>query len=443
MDSDERQTIAERALALSDAAQTEVMVSVQNNALTRFTHNAIHQNVADADVAVKVRAIVGSRTGVASTNILDDAALRDVVARAVDMAKLAPEDPLQPPLPGPGRIVPAEGAFCEQTARATPQMRAEMADEIFKAAIAHDCWAAGFVTTSSGGVTILNSSGARASFDGTDSGINVKMSAQDSSGFAEAYDTDVTRLDARALGERAAQKARDSASPIAVEPGEYTVILEPPAFGELFMYLASHFSAQAFDEKWSFLSDGLNKKYFGDNVEVVDDYAHPLAPGMTFDYEGHPTQRLTLVENGVGRSVVTDAYWASKLHRENTGHALPAPNPHGPQALHLVVAHGSKSVNELVAQTKRGLLISRFWYIRTVDQKKAIVTGMTRDGTFLIEDGRIARGVRNMRFNQSLIEALKRCEFGNALHRTGSYSYSVVVPSAKIEGFTFSSGTDF
>jgi predicted Zn-dependent protease len=330
-----------------------------------------------------------------------------------------------------------------QTANASPELRAQMCDAIFKSAEDNGYWCAGFATTSTSGVTILNSSGANASFDGTDSGINVKMNARDSTGFAEGYDNDVTRLDAHAIGATSAEKAKASANPRGVEPGDWTVILEPAAFGELFAYLTHHFSAQSYDEGSSFLSDGLDKTYLGENVTIGDDYAHPLNPGMPFDYEGHPTQRLPLIENGVAKNIVTDSYWANKLRRENTGHALPAPNAYGPQAGHIVVSPGSKPLAELISETKRGLLITRFWYIRTVDQKKAIVTGMTRDGTFLIENGRIMGGVRNMRFNQSIIEALRQCEFANALHRTGGYSYSIVVPAAKLEGFRFSSGTEF
>lgn len=443
MDSAARETLARRVLALSDATETEVMVWSGRSELTRFTHNSVHQNVAESDISIKVRALVGKRTGVATTNVLDDSALSSVVARAIEMAKLAPEDPELPQLPAGGKAVAPEGAYVEQTAHATPEQRAAMADDIFKTAEANDYWCAGFITTGSSGVSIVNSSGACASFDGSDSGINVKMNGSDSTGFAEGYDTDVTRLDAHAIGKLSAQKARDSAKPRAVEPGAWTVILEPAAFGELFTYLGDHFSAQSFDEGSSFLSDGLDKQYLGENVTISDDYAHPLAPGMPFDFEGQPTQRLTLVDRGIAKAIVTDSYWAHKLGRENTGHALPAPNAYGPQASHLVVAPGSKPLNELIAETKRGLLVTRFWYIRTVDQKKAIVTGMTRDGTFLIENGEITGGVRNMRFNQSIIEALKNCEFSNSLHRTGGYSYSVVVPAAKIEGFTFSSGTDF
>ena len=443
MDSSKREEIAQRVLDFSAADQTEVLVWSTNDELTRFTHNMVHQNVAAADASVRVRAILGKRTGVASTNVLDDASLRDAAARALEMAKLAPEDPELGRLPSGGHTEPPEGARVPATAHATPEMRANMCDAIFKTAEQYDYWCAGYVTTSSSGITVANSSGARASFDGTDSGVNVKMNAHDSTGYAEGYDNDVTRLDARAIGAASAQKAQASAAPRSVDPGEWTVLLEPAAFGELFTYLASHFSAQSFDEGSSFLSDGLGKTYLGENVTIADDYAHPLNPGMPFDYEGHPTQRVTLVGNGVAQNVVTDSYWANKLGRDNTGHALPAPNAYGPQPMHLVVAPGSKPLSELVAETKRGLLITRFWYIRTVDQKKAIVTGMTRDGTFLVENGKIAGGVRNMRFNQSIIEALKRCEFSNALHRTGGYAYSLVVPAAKIEGFRFSSGTEF
>ena len=253
----------------------------------------------------------------------------------------------------------------------------------------------------------------------------------------------MTRVDAHALGRISAEKAFASARPRTVDPGEWTVILEPAAFGESFTYLADHFSAQSFDEGSSFLSDGLGKTYLGENVTIADDYAHPLAPGMPFDYEGQPTQRLALIENGIAKTVVTDSYWAHKLGRENTGHAWPAPNAYGPQATHLVVSPGTKPVAELIAQTERGLLISRFWYIRTVDQKKGYRHG--HDARRHVSDRR--REDRRRRAQHALqskhSEALRRCEFSNALRRTGGYAYSVVVPAAKIERFTFSSGTDF
>ena len=221
------------------------------------------------------------------------------------------------------------------------------------------------------------------------------------------------------------------------------MILEPAAFGELLAYVTDHFSAQSYDEGSSFFSGALGNAFAGENVTIVDDFAHPLHAGMPFDYEGSPTQRVVLLDRGKANAVVTDVAWAKKLDRPNTGHGLPAPNGWGPQPRNVVVEPGTKSVEQLIAETKRGLLVSRFWYIRPVDQRKTIVTGMTRDGTFLIENGKLAGGVRNMRFNQSILEALAHCEFANAQARTGGYSYSIVVPAAKIDGFRFTSLTDF
>ncbi len=443
MHSAQREKLAKHVLAMASADEAEVLVSTGDSALTRFTRQVCNQNVAAADAGISVRAVVDKRTGVARTNRFDDASLREVVGRAVEMARLAPQDPLHPKLPNGGAAAAPAGAYDAATADAPADLRASMCEALFSQAEAAGQWCAGFVSTGSAGYTIVNTSGANASFDGSDAAINVKMNASDSTGFAEAYATRVADIDAASVGRRATSKAAGAMHPVAVEPGAWTVVLEPSAFGELFVYLAEHFSAQTFDEGASFCSDGLDRTYFAANVNVYDDYAHPLNPGMPFDYEGHPTMRVPLVENGIVRNVVTDSYYAHKLERPNTGHALPAPNSFGPQARNLVVGAGAKSVDQLVSETKRGLLITRFWYIRTVDQKKAVVTGMTRDGTFLIEDGRIARGVRNLRFNQSILDCLRRCEFASEQKRTGSYHYSLVAPAAKFENFHFTSTTDF
>jgi PmbA protein len=444
MRSEQRETLAKRVLDMAGAAdEAEVLVSASDAALTRFTHQVCNQNVASADAGISVRAVVDKRTGVARTNRFDDASLREVVDRAVEMARLAPQDPLHPALPRGGAAKAPPGAYDSGTADAPADRRASMCEALFSEAEKAGQWCAGYVSTSAAGYTVVNTSGALASFDGSDAAVNVKMNASDSTGFAEAYSTRVGEIDAAAVGRRATSKAAGATHPVAVDPGAWTVVLEPSAFGELFIYLSDHFSAQRFDEGSSFCSDGLDRAYFADNVSVYDDYAHPRNPGMPFDFEGYPTMQLPLVENGVARNVVTDSYYAHKLDRPNTGHALPAPNAFGPQARNLVIGAGTKSVEQLVAESKRGLLITRFWYIRTVDQKKAVVTGMTRDGTFLIEDGRVTRGVRNLRFNQSILECLRHVEFASEQKRTGSYHYALVAPPVKIENFRFTSTTEF
>ncbi len=314
---------------------------------------------------------------------------------------------------------------------------------MFAVAERDGCWAAGYAATERAGLTIANSRGTSSSFDGTRCTLNVKANAPDSTGYAEYYANAVGGLDGTGVASVAAEKARTGRAPVAVAPGPWTVILEPPAFGELLAYLLDHFSAQSFVEGSSFLSGGLGRRFAGENVTLEDDYAHPLFAGAPFDYEGVPTQRVRLFERGVANAVVTDSRYAKQLNRPNTGHALPAPNAYGPQVRHAVIASGEKPLAQLVAETERGLLVSRFWYIRPVDQRRTIVTGMTRDGTFLIEDGKLVRGVRNMRFNESILGALSRVEFAAHQVRTGGYAYGVVTPAAKIEAFHFTSGTEF
>jgi PmbA protein len=375
MDADARRALAERVLARSRADATEAIVTSDHRALTRFTHEFIHQNVDVENVAIRVRAIVDGRTGVASTNATDDAAIDAVVKRAAEIAAFSPRSAEPPLLSGYSDVTAPAGAYVDATAASTAEERAHIAGAIFEQAASNGCWCSGYVTTAAGGMTIVTTSGADASFDGTECGANVKMTARDSTGFAERYGTDARALDGDLLGARAARKAKSSASPVSVDPGDWTVILEPAAFGELVHFLGDHFSAQSYADGASFLSGRLGERVMGEGVTIRDDYAHARHPDAPFDWEGAPKQRLALIENGVARTVVTDSVWARKLDRPNTGHGLPAPNALGPYPLDLVVEPGTASLDELIASTKRGLLVTRLWYVRSVDQRKMILTG--------------------------------------------------------------------
>jgi predicted Zn-dependent protease len=443
MDKGERETLAVRVAGFAGAGvASEAIVFDHDLGLTRFTHNAIHQNVAQSHTSVRVRTIVDGRTGVASTNALDEESLRATVARAMALAAFAPHDDAAAGLVASDSVTAPAGAFDEATARADPAARAEVARAVFAAAEGSGLWAAGYVTSDRSGLTVANSAGTLASYDGTSCAINVKANGPDATGFAETHAVGLAALDGEQTGGVAAAKAVAARKPRAVDPGAWTVILESAAAGELLSYFTDHFSAQAYEQGSSFLSGNLEAARAVTSLSLIDDYAHPLFAGRPFDFEGYPTRRVPLLEGGVA-ALVTDATWAKRLARPNTGHGSPAPNAAGPSPHYVVAGGGSKSKAELIAETKRGLLITRFWYIRPVDQKRTIVTGMTRDGTFLIENGEIVCGVRNMRFNQSILDALARAEMAVEPVRTGGYGYDMVAPAIKIEAFHFTSGTDF
>jgi len=441
LDRGELEAIVNQALQSSKADETEVLISAGDESLTRYTHNFIHESVSERNCHLNVRAVIGKKTGVASTNKLDAAGISDVVQRAFDIARLSTEDKNFPGLPGPSEgVVDLPDAFDADTATAAPEVRASSVLEITKVMRLHNLYAAGYVATRHDCVGVANSKGVKRFFESSDSAINIKAIGSNSSGYAEGFARAFGELDAAVLAERAAKKAIDSKDPVALDPGKYTVVLEPPAVREFLGYLSwIGFGAQPFEEGSSFMSGRIGQKIVGDNVTIRDDFAHPLGDGIPFDFEGVPRQKVGLIENGIARSVVYDSYYAAKLGHANTGHALPAPNPDGPMPLNVVLDPGAREQQDIIKDIKHGVLVSRTWYIRLVDQKKTIITGMTRDGVFLIERGHITRGLKNMRFNESIIDALGRCEVAAMPVR----SENLVVPAVRIDDFHFSSGTEF
>lgn len=443
---DDAQRLALAALAIDGAHgdALEAVVFDRDLALTRFTKNAVHQNLAASEVTVQFRALRDGRAGTASTNARDEKSLRATRERALAQTLFAPKPQIPIRLPGPASYSPPDDAFDAATAAAPPQARASATHHIFAAAAQAGAWAAGYVSTQREGIAIANSHGLRATFSSTSAAMNVKCIAPEASGYAEGYSRRLGDLDPTTIAERAAAKARDAGTPRACDLGEWTLLLEPAAAGELLHYLLSHFSAQRVDEGASFLSDGLGKRYAGTNVTLLDDYTHPLHAGRPFDTEGSPVQRVVMLEAGVGRDFVTDMEWAARLKRPNTGHYAPDLTfADGPQPRYPVVMPGERSRDDLIASIRRGILVSRFWYIRVVDQRKTIVTGMTRDGTFLIENGKVTGGLRNLRFNVSILELLGACEFSNEQVRSGGHSYQIVVPAVRFDRFAFSSMTAF
>jgi predicted Zn-dependent protease len=381
---------------------------------------------------------------VAAGHSLDPDAVRRTAEDAVAIARVAPPDPEFPGLAPPAEYPKKEG-FDEETAACPPARRAEAV----KAALAEfpdDMDGAGYAETAADEVLLASTTGLRAYALTSRAGVSVMAMAPDASGFAERIERRFADLDPTALAARAVSKAERGRNPRAVEPGAYTVVLEPAATTTLMQFLAwLGFGGKSFVEGRSFLAGKIGSKLVADQITVVDD---PLAPdtlGLPFDFEGTPSQRVTIFEKGVARGVVWDRAWARRGGVSSTGHALPPPNTEGPFPLNLRMQPGEMAIEDMIASTERGLLVTRFHYSNVVNEKETVLTGMTRDGTFLIEDGAVTSGVRNLRYTQNAIEALANVEaVGDTTEiATELFFGGSRAPAVKIRDFNFSSATTY
>lgn len=427
----------------STADETEALMTSNRYALTRFANNNIHQNVTEEGLYLSVRAVAGHRMARAGTNKLDSTSIRRLAEAALDLARLQPPDPELLRMPEP-QMYRAVQRFVPATAELGPQERAEAVTGVIRRTEADQLTAAGVFSSGCSVTALFNSRGLRAFHEETVSEFSVTMVASTSSGWAKKTGPNYLELDPEALADRAARKALASAEPHEIPPGRYTVILEPAAVLDLMGFLVLDFSGLALAEKRSCLTARMGEKLFGSNIEIRDDAYHPLHLGAPFDGEGVPRQRVVLVEHGVPKNLVYARQTARKAGTEPTGHGFPLPNEYGEAPLNIVMEGGRHSVEDMIRSTERGLLVTRLWYIREVDPYQKIVTGMTRDGTFWIEGGELRYGVKNLRFNQSLIEMLSNVEMMSPPERAaGEESFEMVVPAMKVRDFTFSSVTKF
>jgi PmbA protein len=427
-------------LGVSDV---EALFGAHCAALTRFANNTIHQNVAEQDRWISVRVALDQRTARATTNRFHTDSIRDAVAQALALARSAAPDPDLLPLNEPSLVLETK-RFDSATAEATPEHRGKTVAEAISVVESAGQTAAGIYSTGQSVEAIFNSRGVAAWHAETMAQFSITAMADDSSGWAKASAVSHESIDPVVLAHNASEKARLSRDPQEIAPGRYTVILEPAAVLDLVGQMCGDFSATAVNDRRSFLTDRLGAKLFGDNIHIWDDVAHPLQAGVPFDGEGVPRRKLTLVEAGVPREL---AYARSSAHHAGvlpTGHGFPLPNEVGEAPLNIVIAGGSTSLDQMIASTDRGILVTRLWYIREVDPYEKIMTGMTRDGTFLIEKGRVARGLRNFRFNQGIIELLNNVEALSPIVRaSGEETFDMVVPAMKARDFNFTEVTRF
>jgi len=441
----DRLALAEAVLGLATAegaTEAEVLVAAGDESLTRFANSEIHQNVTESDIRVNLRFVRGKRVGVASSGRTDPDAVRNLVEIAGRIAAVAEETEDWAGLPDPRAVEPVDGAWAAGTAGATPELRAAGVRAVIAAADEANVTAFGSFTSAAEIVAIATTTGIRAAEARTSARLlAVTMGRDEGTGYGEASAVDATTIDAIEVGRQAAEKARRSAHPVDLPPGDYPVVLEPYAVVDILDNLGFvGFSGLAVEEGRSFFEPG--KRIGSDLVTIVDDARDPAGMPSSFDFEGVPKARVVMVDGGICRSIVHDAATAARAGVRSTGHGLPAPNPWGPFPLNAAMAAGTTARADLVRGLRRGLLVTRFHYTNVVHAKLAVVTGMTRDGTFLVEDGEIVGPVRNLRFTQSYLDALAAVEAVSAerLLLRGELG-AALVPAVRIGSWRFTGAT--
>lgn len=442
----------------STADEIELYIYGGHSALTRFANNTIHQNVAEDNIGISVRTVFGGRTARATTNKFDDESLKRVVGSSESLAKVQQPDPdLLPMASGKeGTLLSAPSRYFDQTAALEPAKRADTVKKIVEVADKHKLTTAGIFSNAKNFEGLFNSQGLSQWHNQTSSEISITMLGADSSGWQKANSPNVADLDGLALAETAATKAAGTTHPREIPAGKYTVILEPAAVLDMAGFMFWDFSGMAILDQRSFLNDRVGTRVFGENINIWDDVTHPLQSGSTYDGEGTPRQRLQLVENGVVKRLTyaraTAAKMQSSEYKEKvgpiapTGHGFLLPNEMGEAPMNIVFSapKDPKTKEQMIASTERGILVTRLWYIREVDPYQKILTGMTRDGTLYVENGKIQYGVRNFRFNESLIHMFSNVEeMGTPVRASGEESFDMVVPPMKVKDFNFTEVTKF
>ncbi|MCX8118615.1 MAG: TldD/PmbA family protein [Desulfobacterota bacterium] len=429
----------------SPADQTEAVLLTEDSSLTRFARNRIHQHVAERNATLILRVIQGKRIAVLTTNRLGRSSLKDLLQRAIGVAEAQPPNEEFVSLPTP-QTIPEIETFCHEIERLTPNRKAALIQEVFKSIKERGLEVSGAFSNGKVEVAIVNSLGVEAYQKYSDLFVHLIVQNQEGSGYASFVSRDPDELDLPSLVQEAVRKIHGR-PPLPIEPGEYEVVLEPYAVSELLSFLGYlGFHALAFQEGRSFFCNQLGQKMVDEKVTIYDDGLDPLGLQVPFDFEGVPKQRVVFFEEGVAKAVTYDSFTANREGKKSTGHALVAPNPEGPIPINLLMKEGTSSLEEMIRSVRKGIYVTRFHYTNVVEPMRAVVTGMTRDGTFLIEEGEIKAPLKNLRFTESILRALSRvsavskerrvCSEGTVYSRR--FVTGVVAPAIKVDGFYFS-----
>lgn len=427
------EALLKKVVALSKADHIEASLSGQDGGNIRYARNAVSTSGETSSTSLSVTSTFGKRSGSTSINEYDDASLEKLVRRAEELARLAPENPeFIEPL---GPLQFKEGkTYNATTAAVNADKRADMVAVSLNVAKQNNLEAAGYLENTNSFRAIMNSKGLFAYTDNSEVDFSVTLRNQDGtgSGYVSQSFNDIAKLDTLAQTKIAASKATTSANARAIEPGKYTVILEPLAAADFFSALARGFDARSADEGRSYLSKKgggtrLGEKLFGENVTIYSDPFNAEMPSATFSFDGRPQEKRIWVDKGVVKNLSYTRFWAQNKNVEAI-----------PPAQGLIFEGGTKSTEELIRSTEKGILVTRLWYIRMVDPQTILLTGLTRDGTFYIENGQVKFPIKNFRFNESPIIALNNVEEMGKPVRSGN----LIIPPMKIREFTFTSLSD-
>ncbi|SDK45605.1 TldD/PmbA family protein [Microbulbifer yueqingensis] len=434
----EAKRILDTVLKFSRADGASAQLTGAETGNIRYARNSVSTSGIVDDIELAVEARFGKKSGVATINEFSDAALEKVMRRAEELAKLSPDNPEAMPLLGPQKYLDVN-AFAKGTANITPEQRAKAAADSIMAAKKNKVVAAGYLEDARSFAAVANTEGLFGYHVSTSANFTVTMRTENGlgSGWAESDVTDFDNMSTAATSGIAIDKAVQSQEARALEPGKYTVILEPNAVSGLLGYMMYGYEARSADEGRSFMSkkgggNRLGEKMFDKRVHIYSDPTDPNVPGTPWAAEDHMAlERIDWIKGGVATNMPRSRYWAEKNEQE----AVPSPT-------NLIMVGGDKSTEELIKNTRRGILVTRTWYIRMVDPQSLLLTGLTRDGTFYIENGKIKYPVKNFRFNESPVIMLNNIEEMGQARRVGMWGFSAMVPALKVRDFTFSSLSD-
>jgi predicted Zn-dependent protease len=429
----------------SPADQTEALLLTEDSSLTRFAKSSVHQHVAEKNRTLILRVVKDKRIAVLTTNQLNRSSLRDLLRNAISITEVQHPNEDFVSLPTP-QSIPEINTFHENIKSLTPNRKVKVINDLFKMVRGKDLQASGSFSNGEVEVAVVNSLGVEAYQRYSDLVFHLIVENDGGSGYAGFVSRDPDQLDIVSLAREAIQKASRGV-PAQIEPGEYEVILEPYAVSELLSFLGYlGFHALAVQEGRSFFCNEFGKKLVDSRVTIYDDGLDAEGLQIPFDFEGVPKRRATFFEEGVVKEVTYDSFTGGREGKDSTGHGLVAPNTEGPVPINLFMKGGESSLEEMVRSVRKGIYVTRFHYTNVVEPMKTVLTGMTRDGTFLIEEGEIKRPIKNLRFTESVLRALSRVSAISKDRRTCSegtvysrrFITGVVAPAIKVDGFNFS-----